>query len=150
MKLTLSVSYAIGVLLQIQEHAGNGQLTAARISRGCRFPRRFLYRVLHKLVDAGLISGVSGPGGGYALARRPEDITLLDVAASVDCRPQSSKLMPVCARQRSAIQHVNQLCRQNATRFAAELSRVSLADLERLSARGQRGAQAGKTARARR
>lgn len=38
MKLTLSVGYGIGVLLQIQGQAQDGPLTAARISRGCRFP----------------------------------------------------------------------------------------------------------------
>jgi Rrf2 family protein len=138
MKLTLSVSYGIGVLLQIHQHAQGGPMTAARIARGCRFPRRFLYRVLHKLVDAGLLSGTSGPGGGYTLARRPEQITLLDIAASVDNLLQPSKLSPVCAQQGPAIRRVNELCRQNARRFADELRGVSLVDLERLDGRGRR------------
>lgn len=130
MKLTLSVSYGIGILLQIQS-AGGGPLTAARISRGCRFPPRFLYRVLHKLVDAGLLSGVSGPGGGYALARSPDRISLLDIAGGVDSAPMPSVLEPVCARHRAMISRVNHLCRQSAQRFADELNAVSLADLDR-------------------
>jgi Rrf2 family protein len=142
MKLTLSVSYGIGVLLQIQEHGDGGPLTAAKIARGCRFPRRFLYRVLHKLVQAGLLSGTSGPGGGYALARRPERITLLDIVDGVDSGLEPTVLPAPCARQSPAIGHVNQLCRRSAARFAAELSRVSLADLvARLTPRQSRRAR---------
>jgi Rrf2 family iron-sulfur cluster assembly transcriptional regulator len=134
MKLTLSVGYGIGVLLQIQGQAQDGPLTAARISRGCRFPPRFLYRVLRKLVDAGLLQGTSGPGGGYALARRPQDITLLDIVRSVDSGVEPAMLEAVCPAHRPAIVRVNELCRRSAEHFAAELSHVSLADLERLDA----------------
>jgi Rrf2 family protein len=132
MKLTLSVGYGIGVLLQIQGQSQDGPLTAARISRGCRFPPRFLYRVLRKLVDAGLLQGTSGPGGGYALARRPQDITLLDIVRSVDSGVEPGTLEPVCPAQRAAISRVNEVCRRSAEHFADELSQVTLADLERL------------------
>lgn len=132
MKLTLSVGYGIGVLLQIQGQAQEGPLTAARISRGCRFPPRFLYRVLRKLVDAGLLQGTSGPGGGYALARRPQDITLLDIVRSVESGVEPVVLEAVCPSHRPAIAKLNELCRRNADHFVDELSQVSLADLERL------------------
>jgi Rrf2 family iron-sulfur cluster assembly transcriptional regulator len=143
MKLTLSVSYAVGVLLQILQHADHGPVTAARIAQGCRFPRRFLYRVLHKLVDGGLLFGTSGPGGGYTLARRPERITLLDIAHSVDSQPDATALAPVCAGHRGAIAQVNRLCEQSAEQFAQALREVSLADLER----ADRGTGAKRAAR---
>lgn len=132
MKLTLSVSYGVGVLLKIQEQTRTGPVTAARIARGCRFPPRFLYRVLRKLVDAGLLSGTSGPGGGYALARRPQEITLLDIVRGVESGPEPSELPPACSTQRAAIEQINGICRRSALQFADELSHVSLADLERL------------------
>jgi Rrf2 family protein len=106
-------------------------MTAARIAHGCRFPRRFLYRVLHRLVDAGLLFGTSGPGGGYRLARRADRITLLDIAASVDSRPEPTQLEAVCPAQRGAILQVNRLCQTSAEQFAAALRGISLADLER-------------------
>lgn len=142
MKLTLSVGYGIGVLLQIQEQAHDGPLTAARISKGCRFPPRFLYRVLRKLVDAGLLQGTSGPGGGYALARRPQDISLLDIVRSVDSGIEPVRLEAVCPGQRPAIAKVNEVCRRSAAHFAEELSHVSLADLERLEGHEPRRSRA--------
>jgi len=135
MKLTLSMGYGIGVLMQIQASTRDGPVTAARIARGCRFPPRFLYRVLRKLVDAGLLNGTSGPGGGYSLAKPPQDITLLDIARGVQSEPEASELSPACTPQRKAIAFVNELCRKNAAHFAEELGRVSLADLERLDQR---------------
>jgi Rrf2 family transcriptional regulator, iron-sulfur cluster assembly transcription factor len=131
MKLTRSASYAVGVLLRIDALAEDGQVTAARIAKGCRFPPRFLYRVLRRLVAAGLLHGTSGPGGGYALARKPERITLLEIVESVEGKPSPSVLSPVHANQRAAIAVVNRLCEQNARRFVAELRQVRLSDLIR-------------------
>jgi Rrf2 family protein len=138
MKLTRSVSYGIGILLQIYEQSRGDPVTAAKIARGCRFPPRFLYRVLHRLVGAGLLRGTSGPGGGYALARKAERITVADIVVGVEGPPEPTVLWPVCARQRGAISLVNRLCRESAAQFAAELSGVSLADLERLNHSGGR------------
>ncbi len=138
MKLTGSVSYAVGILLQIQRLSDNGPITAAKIARGCRFPPRFLYRILRRLVDAGLLHGTSGPGGGYALAKRPRHITLLDIVEGVEAAPEASVLTPVSAKHREAITHINRICLRDAERFAAELSRVNLAQLGRVKARRRR------------
>jgi Rrf2 family protein len=138
MKLTRSVSYAVGVLLQIKELGGDGQITAAKIARGCRFPPRFLYRILRRLVDAGLLHGTSGPGGGYALAKSPQRITLWDIVKGVEATPEASVLKPVCANQRRAILEVNRVCRRNAERFAADLRQLSLAKLGRLEGRASK------------
>jgi Rrf2 family protein len=44
-----------------------------------KVPRRYLHKVLQDLVRAELVRSQSGPGGGYALATAPADITILDV-----------------------------------------------------------------------
>jgi Rrf2 family protein len=129
MRLTRSVSYAVGVLLQIDVLAGDGQITAAKIARGCRFPPRFIYRILRRLVAAGLLRGTSGPGGGYALAKSPKRITLLDIIEAVESAPEPSVLKPVRASQRRAIATINRLCAHTARRFRAELKRVKLSQL---------------------
>ena len=129
MKLMRSTSYAVGVLLRIDGLAADGQVTAARIAEGCRFPPRFLYRVLRRLVAAGLLRGTSGPGGGYSLARKSERITLLAIVESVEGKPSASVLKPVRANQRGAVAKINRISAQNARRFASELRKLTLADL---------------------
>src|SRR5665213_2786007 len=110
MKLTRSVAYAIGILLQVHPAGLDGPVTAARISRGCKFPPRFLYRVLRRLVDAGLLVGISGPQGGYRLARLPAQIRLLDIVQAVEEPDRGASLEPVQHAQLPAIKLVNDLC----------------------------------------
>ena len=57
--------------------------SADQLAERTKVPRRYLHKVLQDLVRAGLVRSQSGPGGGYALARRPEKITVLDVVNAV-------------------------------------------------------------------
>lgn len=129
MKLTRSVSYALGILLRVQSEATSEPMTAARIARGSKFPPRFLYRVLRRLVDAGLLSGVSGPGGGYRLARAPQKINLWDVIQAVEGPPEPSLLEPVNGRHRQATQRINTVLRRQHEATVKSLKRLTLAQL---------------------
>lgn len=52
--------------------------SADRLAKATRVPRRYLHKVLQDLIKAGLVRSSSGPGGGYALARPSDEITILD------------------------------------------------------------------------
>jgi Rrf2 family protein len=129
MKLSSSVSYAIGILLQVHVKGQDGPTTAATIAAGCKFPPRFLYRILRRLVDAGLLTGVSGPGGGYALARKPRRIRLLDVVTAVEGPLETSQLVPVCPQHRAAMRMVNAASSRIGKQSARELAKVTLEKL---------------------
>lgn len=47
-------------------------------------PYYFLAKLVQDLTHAGLVTSTKGPGGGIRLARDPNEITVLDVARSVD------------------------------------------------------------------
>ena len=57
--------------------------SADRLAEQTKVPRRYLNTVLQDLVRAELVRSRSGPGGGYALARSAEEITILDVVNAV-------------------------------------------------------------------
>jgi len=57
--------------------------SAERLAEQTKVPRRYLHKVLQQLVRAELVCSQSGPGGGYALARPPRQITILDVVNAV-------------------------------------------------------------------
>jgi Rrf2 family protein len=90
-----------------------------------------LYRVLRRLVDAGLLVGTSGPSGGYMLAKPPSAITLLDIVNAVESPPEASVLEPVRAKHRRPIAVINRLCRANAVRFKQDLAKTTLAKLRK-------------------
>ena len=106
MKLTRSVGYAVGILLRVQGATAEGPMTADSISQGCKFPPRFLYRVLRRLVDAGLLQGISGPRGGYTLAKPSRQVRLLEIVQAVEEGAGSGGLVPVNRQQKPAIDFV--------------------------------------------
>lgn len=61
------------------DQAASAEVLAART----KVPRRYLHKVLQDLAAAGLVRSRSGPGGGYALDRAPDDVTILDVVNAV-------------------------------------------------------------------
>lgn len=46
-------------------------------------PRSFLAKILQKLVKAKIVLSVRGVKGGFTLARKPSEITLLDVTEAI-------------------------------------------------------------------
>jgi Rrf2 family protein len=143
MRLTRSVSYAVSVLLNVEKGGARTAMTAAQISRGCDFPPRFLYRILRRLVDSGLLTGVSGPGGGYRLARSPRQVNLLEIVMAVEGPQEPSVLTPVCRSHQGAMDVVNRLCAETAEHFSSELSKTSLAQLAKAKAAKRKGAKRG-------
>lgn len=55
-----------------------------RISQEQNIPKRFLEQILNDLKSAGLVYSKRGVGGGYRLARRPEEITLAAVVRHIE------------------------------------------------------------------
>ncbi len=84
MQLSQSVTYALQALLQLAESGEGVLITRGKLAANGQMPERFLLEILHDLVKGGILRSTRGGGGGFALARRPPDITLLDVIEAVD------------------------------------------------------------------
>lgn len=130
MKLSRSAAYALGMLLRMQEQPVGQTMTAETIAEGCNgLPPRFLYRILRRLVEAGILEGISGPGGGYRLARAPRQIKLCEIVEAVDGPVEVQELPMVNENYPQAFEWLNQFCEEHAQRYTKQLSKVSLAKL---------------------
>ena len=84
MRLSLQVQYAICGLFDL---AFNGEEKPIRICAICerqQIPMRYLEQIFRRLRRAEIVTSRRGPGGGYALARPPSQITLLAVVEAVE------------------------------------------------------------------
>ena len=54
------------------------------IAREMEIPRSFLAKILQKLAKASIVVSFRGAKGGFALARKPEEITLYDVFSETE------------------------------------------------------------------
>jgi len=87
-KVSTRGDYASRALLSLALHAddnGDGSPTAVRdIAERTGLPQPYLEQILLALKGAGLVRSKRGVGGGYVLARSPQEITLSQIVSAVD------------------------------------------------------------------
>lgn len=85
MKISFRLEYACRVLTSLANHYGRPRLARIEdLAKDEVVPANYLVRILNDLREAGVLESKRGTHGGYTLARRPEDITLRDIAAAIE------------------------------------------------------------------
>ena len=85
MKVSTRGDYASRALLSLALHADHEGPTSVRdIAERTGLPQPYLEQILLALKGAGLVRSKRGVGGGYVLARAPEEITLGEIVSAVD------------------------------------------------------------------
>lgn len=85
MNISSRCEYACRAILELARHGqASTPLTSEAIAEQRLIPEKFLVQILLQLKRAGIVRSIRGAHGGYLLARRPEDITLLDIIRAVD------------------------------------------------------------------
>ncbi len=93
MRLGQTTKYAFQTLAYlIRCHARDEWGNISDIAATYNIPRKYLEQVLLEMKNAGLLESKKGQGGGYKLARSPDEITLGQVVSSVQ-----GELMPIPA-----------------------------------------------------
>ena len=64
--------YALRVMVDLAEHRNDGYIPLKEISLRQQISLKYLESITASLSKAGLVSGISGKGGGYALAVDPD------------------------------------------------------------------------------
>ena len=100
------------------------------VSRDETIPKSFLAKIFQDLAKAGLLRSQRGAGGGFILARSPDQITVLEVIEAIDGRIALQRCLgdePECDRKEECA-----LCflfNQAQDRLKEVFARTSLADL---------------------
>ena len=84
MKLSHATIYALHALVYLASQKENRPVTAREIAAARGIPEKFLPKVLKPLGDVGVVQSLKGPNGGCRLARKPKDVTLLEVVDAVE------------------------------------------------------------------
>lgn len=80
---TRRTDYAIRALLFLAQNS-EGRSKALEIAEAMDIPKGFLHQVLQELQRARLVVSQPSRHGGYALARPPEQISLLEIVESME------------------------------------------------------------------
>ncbi|MFQ5523909.1 MAG: RrF2 family transcriptional regulator [Acidimicrobiia bacterium] len=80
---TRRTDYALRSLIYLAEHPDD-RINAAEIGTEMDVPLPILHQVLAELQRAGLVTSLSGPRGGYLIARNPEQLTILEILETME------------------------------------------------------------------
>lgn len=71
--------YALRVMIDLAKKETDGFVPLKEIAERQEISKKYLEIIVRELVGASLLVGVSGKGGGYRLARKPEEYTVLEI-----------------------------------------------------------------------
>ena len=112
-------------------------LSGARLAEFHDVPPAYLGKQLQQLAKAGIVESVAGRKGGFRLARRPADITLLDVVEAIEGTAPAFRCTEIRQQGPSAVGRRNYVSpcgiaaamRRAEDAWKAELRAVTIADL---------------------
>ena len=83
--ITNTGQYAIRAVAYLAEAQAGTEtnVTAARIARDTGLPKNYLTKILHTLVQAGVLDSTRGPRGGFRLRLSPDRLTVADVLTPI-------------------------------------------------------------------
>ena len=84
MRLTTKGRFAVTAMIDLALRQNNGPVTLAAISQRQQISLSYLEQLFGKLRRQNLVESTRGPGGGYTLGRKAEDISVADIILSVD------------------------------------------------------------------
>ena len=91
MKLSTKGRYAVTAMMHLAIHDRLGPVTLSEISQCQGISLSYLEQLFAKLRKRDLVEGVRGPGGGYRLARTPDQVTVAEIIGAVDERLDATR-----------------------------------------------------------
>ena len=84
MRLTTKGRYAVTAMLDLAFHSQIKPVTLTDIAARQTISLSYLEQLFARLRRANMVKGTRGPGGGYMLAGKADDINIADIIAAVD------------------------------------------------------------------
>ncbi|CED70685.1 Fe-S cluster assembly transcriptional regulator IscR [Aliivibrio wodanis] len=129
MKLTSKGRYAVTAMLDVALHAQEGPVPLADISERQGISLSYLEQLFSRLRKAGLVASVRGPGGGYRLGLKPDEIAVGMVISAVDESVDATKChgKEGCQGGTRCLTHT--LWRDLSSRISSFLDGITLGEL---------------------
>ena len=84
MRVTKKSGYGLVAMTELAQHFDSSFLSTKRIAEKYDLPQPFLEKIMRELKNAGLVRVKRGRGGGYELAREPEDISIETIISNLE------------------------------------------------------------------
>ncbi|MBE0686246.1 MAG: Rrf2 family transcriptional regulator [Anaerolineaceae bacterium] len=83
-RISRKLDYGIQLMVALAKEGEGKPIPTAKLSEMLEIPLPFLHQIGHSLMQAGLIKASPGPRGGIKLSQSAEQITVLEIAESLE------------------------------------------------------------------
>lgn len=91
MRITQEADYAVRICIVLDSKGE--KMGAAAISEIACVPQKFALKILRKLGEVGIVRSYKGAYGGYELARRGDELSILEIIEAIDGETMISKCL---------------------------------------------------------
>ena len=84
LRLSKSTDYGIRILAQLARDELGVTRNARDVAEDLYLPVPMVSKVMKSLARAGVLESHRGPGGGFSLSRRPDDLSVADMIAALE------------------------------------------------------------------
>lgn len=83
MKISTKARYGVRAMFELAKNYGSYPISVKKIAQHQEMPLSYLEQILNQLHQAKLVRSVRGPGGGFLLAKRPENIAIINITQAL-------------------------------------------------------------------
>ena len=76
--------YGLQAVLYLAAQESNDVVRVEEIANKLSIPKEFVSKILQSLTESGIVYSKKGKSGGFALAKDPKKIRLIDIVAAID------------------------------------------------------------------
>lgn len=130
LKLSTKGQYGVRAMFEVARGYPGNPVTIREVAEKQDVSVAYLEQILNKLRRAGLIKSVKGPGGGYLLTRKPDEITIASILKELEGPVAITSCLDPdegCSRVEGCVTHL--LWRSLGAKIEAFLETITLRDL---------------------
>ena len=76
--------YGLTAMYELSKHKADTPMQIKDISANANIPQNYLEQLLSKLRKANLVNSIRGARGGYILAKKPDEIKIVDILIALE------------------------------------------------------------------
>lgn len=91
MLLNQTTEYALRAMAVLATHWPDSRVTSAQLADEANIPEHYVSKVMRRLVLAKLVTAQRGHHGGFRLARKPSEVSFMEVLEAVDFQAEEKR-----------------------------------------------------------
>jgi Rrf2 family iron-sulfur cluster assembly transcriptional regulator len=113
MILTTKARYAVMAVIELSSNQANIPLPLSVIAKNQNISLFYLEQIFSKLKKSQIVSSIKGPGGGYILNQKPEQISIANVIKAIGepikmtrCTSEKKACSPINSKTKCKTHHL--------------------------------------------